>query len=319
MARHITRKQRQLREQKAHASTGEDLKNAEQAPTSRFFDYLRGNGLGLILSGIAFFLTPYFQLGIGFFLIGSVLLANDIWKDVVIHTQKRIYRIGFVTCGTLYFVGFALWLLWPCSLKVSATSSLPKYGPGSNLYGIPWSDGYARLDFKIRNPSDVDYDNFDAEISTDLTFEGVKQIGGIESCAIAQAGEVIRPTSQRMVGIMPVGPGATAGGVPAGPVDTNPTQYTVVAIGKDGEELAFSGDTAKRYRIRCDKFPANSEFTFVAALSVVNPVVNGRPPEPLRGAARAAARFGVKAKLDRLGRPRSISLPSCQMGQDCMP
>jgi len=120
-----------------------------------------------------------------------------------------------------------------------------------------------------------------------------------------------------MVGVVPVGPNTAIGGVPVGPVETNPTGYTLVAIGKDGEELAFSGDTSKRYRIRCDKFPASSELTFIAALSAVNPVVNGKPPDPLRGAARAAVRLSLKAKLDRLGRPRSVKIPDCQMGHDC--
>jgi hypothetical protein len=156
MARHSTRKQRQQREQEGHArAAAEDLKNLKQNPTSRLLGYLRGNGIGLILSGIAFFLTPYFRLGIGFFLTGSVLLAVDIWKEVAVPAPKRTHRVAFVTGCALYFVSFLLWLLWPCSLDVSASSSIPKYGPGSNLYGIPWSDSYARLDLKMKNASDV--------------------------------------------------------------------------------------------------------------------------------------------------------------------
>jgi len=143
------RKQRQLPESECHLGTGaQDLRNAEQSQQSvgsRLLKYLRGNGFGLVLSGIAFFFTPYFQLGVGFFLIGSALLAVDVWNEVAAATQKRFHRVAFLIACALYIAGFAVWLLWPCSLEVSANSSVPKYGPGSNLYGILWSDAYARL------------------------------------------------------------------------------------------------------------------------------------------------------------------------------
>ena len=278
--------------------------------------YFRRNGLplALMLSGVAYIFLPYFWLFIGLFLVGTVLFAFDVWKEAIVPKQNIISKIVFAIACLSIFTAFATWLFLPVPLQMSVRSTVPQYGENSNIYGIVWSKDFSQMDFTLKNSGDADYDNFDVEISTDLTFEGLKQTGGISTCAIAPAGSVIHFTNQKMVGGTPVGPRTMVGGVPVGPAETNPNEYEIVGIGPNGE-LTFSGNTAKKYRIRCDKLPANSEETFIAALSVIN--LPKKLGEPLGGPPRPALWCTVKAKFTYLGRPRSVLISECKMGQDC--
>ena len=131
------------------------------------------------------------------------MLALDVWREVVAPKKTTISKSIFWIICVLSFLVFAIWLYFPVEFSLSVSSSVPRYGASSNLYGIPWFDDYARLDLTMKNSGDVAYDDFDVEIFTDLTFEGVKQIDGIGSCAIAPASPRIRPTSQRMNGVLP--------------------------------------------------------------------------------------------------------------------
>jgi hypothetical protein len=322
MNHRLTKKQLERHEQEVRRQVKADKTKAAAANNAgvRPPGYLRRNGLplGLLIGGIGLFASRYFWLGVSLFLVGAILLAIDVWNEVVFPKRNKLSKIIFGIGCALASVPFAVWLFLPVPFELSVKSTVPQYGSGSNVYGILWSDVYSRLDFTLKNSSDVDYDNLDAEISTDLTFEGLKQTDGIATCTIAPATKALRPTSQRVVGGIPVGPHTMIGGVPVGPVDTNPTQYTIIAKGGHGE-LLFSGDTAVKYRIRCDKLPANSEDSFVAALSVMNPFIGDKPPEPLRAAARLPVWCTVKARFSQLGRPRSVTIPECKMGQYCKP
>jgi hypothetical protein len=226
MKHHLTKKQRRRQElevqRRAGANEMEHLGNSTsiQAP-----GYVRRNGLpfGLLLSGLVYFLTPYFWLFVGLFLLGATLFAIDVWKEAVVPKQTKISKLIFGTTCLLIFAALATWLFLPVPLQLSVRSIVPKYGAGSNIYGIFWSNDFAQMDFTLKNSSNADYDNFDAEILTDLTFEGIKQTGGIATCAIAPAGTVLRPINQKMVGGIPVGPHEMMGGVPVGPAETNPS------------------------------------------------------------------------------------------------
>jgi len=243
-----------------------------------------------------------------------------IWKEVVAPRQNEISKIIFGAACFLIFAGFVVWLFLPVPLQLTVQSTIPKYGPGSNIYGILWNDYFAQVDFTLKNQSNSDYEKFDAEIYTDLTFEGVKQTGGISTCAMAPAGPVLHPINQRMVGGIPVGPHEMIGGVPVGLAETDPQEYEVVGVGPNGE-LTFSGDTATKYRIRCDKLPANSDATFVAAVSVVNVNLKSESlGKPLRGSPRLPLWWcTLKTKFTYLGRPRSITVSECKMGRTCAP
>jgi len=311
MKRHPTKKQR--KRQEAQKAEGREV--SESSANTQTPGYFRRNGLplALLLSGVAYIFIPYFWLFVVLFLAGAALLAIDVWKEVVLPKDSRSAKlIFFIVCSLLSAI-FAVWLFFPVPLRLSVTSTIPRYGENSNIYGIMWSNDFSQMDLTLKNSGDADYDNFDAEISTDLTFEGLKQTGGISACAIAPTNSVIHPINQKM-----------AGGVPLGPAETNPTQYKIVGFGPNGEITSFSGDTAQKYRIRCDKFPANSEETFTAALSVINLAVAkkqlGTPPQlgtALRLPPKIPSWCTMRAKFTYLGRPRSAIISQCKVGQDC--
>jgi hypothetical protein len=296
---HLTRKQRQAQVDKAKQV---EAKGASAQPSS----YLRRNGLplGVLLAGLGFILPRYFWIGVGCFVVGAGLLAFDVWKEVVIPKRGKTSKIIFAIVCLLAAATFLFWLFQPVPLQFAASSNVEKYGPDSVLFGIPWSKDYAALHFKLKNPGPIDYDDFDAELSTDLMIEELRLTDGLASCSIAPVGERFHPISQKMVG-----------GVPVGPVDMN-SSYQIVSVGKNGEIL-YSGSTAHSYRIRCDKFPANSESAFLAAISVMNPFVDGKPPAVLHAAPRPVAWCTVKVRFATLGRPRSITISECKMNQDC--
>ena len=282
-------------------------RQANQENSVRNPSYLRRNGLplGLFLAGLGFILPRYFWFGVACVVSGGGLLAIDVWKESIVRKQGRINRVMFWVLFSFVGIIFLFWLFHRVPLQLTASSMVPRYGAGSTVFGIPWSDSYAELQFKLRNPSSIDYDNFDVHVSTDLTIEGLRMIGGLAPCSVAPSGEQSLVTTQKFVGDAPVGP--------AKPDDK---QYTVLNLLRNGE-VSYSGDIAREYRIRCDRLAANSESNFVAALSVMNPLVNGRPPSILRAPPRPVAWCTIKATFETLGRPRSITISNCKIGQAC--
>jgi hypothetical protein len=49
----------------------------------------------------------------------------------------------------------------------------------------PWETQYSEMLFHIKNPESFDYDNFDAEISTNLVIGELRQLRGLSDCKIA--------------------------------------------------------------------------------------------------------------------------------------
>src|SRR5215471_15092471 len=170
MNHRLTKKQKEQIEREArNQARPNELKNTiSNNGTVGILGYLRKTGpLGMVIGVIGLFFSPYFWLGIALFALGAVLLGIDIWKEVVIPKHSKRGKIVFVVVSLLLGTGFLFWLFQPVSLALSALSIIPKYGAGSNPYGIPWSDEYSQLDLELTNPSDVDYVDFDAEVSTD--------------------------------------------------------------------------------------------------------------------------------------------------------
>lgn len=206
--------------------------------------------------------------------------------------------------GSVCVLGW--WILRPVGIELRATSTVPLYGPGTVVSGIEWKAEYSQLNLMVRNTSRNDYGDLDVEITTDLMFEDLRPQSGLASCNIGRSGEPFEKTVQKIVG-----------GVPVGPANFVPEKYAVMAVGKDGRILSLSDKTNRTYRIRCEHFPADSQNTFVAALSVVNPMVNGNPPLELYGPARPARQFSARVNL-RVGvLRRSGTIAGCQMAQTC--
>lgn len=239
-----------------------------------------------------------------------------------LHTHWRSAQTVIGISLAFGLVGFlSWWILKPARIELEAVSKVPTYGEGSVLGGITWHKEYVQLDLTIRNASDDDYRDFDAEITTDLMFEDLRQESGLASCMILRSGKPFDATSQRMVGVKPTvdenGTLRAEGGVPVGPVDATGDQYTVIAVDKNGQIISISGKTNRTYRIRCDKVPASSQNNFVAALSVVNPPINGKLGPALYGPPRPATQFSAKIKLTMGVLKRSLRIVNCRIGQTC--
>jgi hypothetical protein len=217
---------------------------------------------------------------------------------------------------------FSWWILRSADIELRATSSVPAYGPDSNISGIHWQSEYSELDLMVRNAGPDDYTSLDIEITTDLMFEDLRPQTGLASCIIARSGEPFEVTSQKIVGGVPVGDPTGGnpkmlGGVPVGPADTSGKNYTVIAVDKNGHVISISGQRNRTYRIRCETFPANNQNNFVAALSVINPFIHSRPPAKIYETARPATKFSAKIKLIRGVLRKSIVILDCKMGQTC--
>ncbi len=306
MNHHPTKKQRErlARKQKT-ISEAQEGDAAKVSP-----GYLQRNGipLGLVAGGVGAVVFPqYFWAAIACIIFGLTGVAVDVWRQIVLPKRSKTSKSIFIAVCSVIVLAFGIWVFLPIPFEFSVRTIAPKYGPNSTPFGIPWINDFSELRFTLRNKSDVDYENFDAEITTDLTFEGMKQIDGIAPCAIAPARTAGRPTSQFMTG-----------GVPVGPVNTTVTNYVIAEVLADGE-VVYTGDTARKYRIRCDKLPGKSEIHFFAALSAIKPIGIGQHPETLRSPAKAADWCTIRAKFTQLGRPRSFTISECKAGHDCQP
>jgi len=287
---------------------------------SRAAKYAVKIGLPLVLIGIgiSLFFTPNFWTGVIIFCIGIWLATRDIARQPFVRRLKRRDKIFLRIAYVAAVLAFAWWLFRPVQVELQASSNVPTYGEGTDVSGIHWTKEYSDLRLSVRNNSDLDYDNLDIAVTTDETFVDLRQTSGLASCTIAPEGEPFFVTSQRMVGGMPIGPGKMAGGVPIGPADTSGQNYTVIAVDKTGRIISISGGVNQTYRIRCEKFPAHNVNTFVAALGIINPIIHGQFPNGLLYALpKPATRFSARINFTTSGRPRTVAISDCKMGQAC--
>jgi hypothetical protein len=73
----------------------------------------------------------------------------------------------------------------PVLLQIRATSQVQTYGPGSQINGIEWLPGYSDFYLFMTNLDSIDYDDIDAEVSTDLVITNLRQItrvGRLQNC-----------------------------------------------------------------------------------------------------------------------------------------
>jgi hypothetical protein len=262
-------------------------------------------GPGIIFGGWQE-MTSHFTIGAVIVCVGALVSLLEVISDEFFN-KKCHYALQVILVGAIFGL-FDLFLIFivmdAAPLVVYATSTVPKYGQFSAPYGIEWRSEYSQLNFTLKNSSDKDYENFDAEISTDLVFEKIKQIRGLEDCKI----EGTHPTGDVTNQLM-------AGGVPVGPVEVNPGEYKVVPADKDGRIIGPElGGADTKYRIRCDRLPAKSNADFFAALEAVN---IGRMSGPIFSPPRAAGWISVEAKFQTSGRVRAKTISKCAMQKLC--
>ena len=199
------------------------------------------------------------------------------------------------------------WIFRAAPLEVATTSSVPIYGPGSKINGIDWQPYYSDLQFYIRNPSKFDYDNLDAEISTDLVMNDIQPLRVLGSCKIVSTHPPVQVHWQEM-----------EGGKPIGPVDSPSASYKVVPLDKNGKPIIPVSGADWSYRIRCDKVPSNSQFDFFAALAVVNQSTSDTPiGASLYGTPRPAKWVSIRAEFQTSGQNREKKISECPIGTNC--
>lgn len=263
-----------------------------------------GVPLGLIALGIALMAWNLFYPGIVIMYLGAALFGLDIMYEKFFSELTFRTKIVFVSANLIVIVATSwLFIFVPAHFKVSASSTVPStYGPGSKMDGIDWQKQYSVLRFHIMNDSNFDYENFDAEISTDLVIGKMRLFHGISECKIAGVHSEAEIHWQHMVG-----------GQPVGPLDDPNYDYQVIPVGPDGKPIVPVSGGDWSYRIYCNRIPANTQLDFVSALEVVNEPGNAQ----LYGPPKAASWISLKARFQTSGRSRLEIISRCPMGKPC--
>jgi hypothetical protein len=264
--------------------------------------------LTVVALGITLMTVNLFWSGVVTLSAGLVLLALDLAYETFLLGWPRPVQIilGIVYLAAILIVS-QKWIFRAAPFGVFASSGVPIYGPGSNVNGIDWRPYLSDLNFSIKNPSPLDYDNFDAEVSTNLVMTGLQKVRALSACNVAGTHQGIQVHNQRIVG-----------GQPVGPVDDSGSEYQVIPMDKDGKPLLPVSGGDWSYRIRCDKLPANSEFDFFSALEVVNEPNSHSPVgSRLFGDPQAASWISITARFQTSGRNREETISRCPMTSYC--
>src|SRR5271165_3416219 len=161
---HLTRAQRAAHQKHLNEQT-------PTAPAETLVGYTQRLGLPLVMLGVGSIVPLHFWWSISVIYAGAVLALFALRKERLYQEankkRKRLYRSAYVLPVCI----FTAWLFWPNSIKMTAYSIVPLYGPGSTIHGMHWRPEFAEVTFSVENPSGVDLDNFDMIVSTDLRLE----------------------------------------------------------------------------------------------------------------------------------------------------
>jgi hypothetical protein len=267
--------------------------------------------LGVATGVILVLVPPESQLVTAFWIVLAFsMLVYPTFQLVkaVLRVKTQRLQILFALIFLSGLFGFLSWWLFrPMPIELQFSSSVPLYGSGSDITGIRWKDRYSYFRLLVRTVGDADYDSLDMSVTSDLMFADLRQENGVASCVIAPEGEPFpNAISQPLVG-----------GRPFGTADATGDDYTAAAIDRSGQLISISGNIKRTYRIRCEKFPAHSQNSFVGALVVVNPFPGGKVPTKLFGPPRAANQISATFSFKISGHPRNAAILNCKTGQTC--
>ncbi len=117
------------------------------------------------------------------------------------------FKLIFIAVYLAIIVAISLkWIFVAAPLDVHAESDVPVLGQGSNVNGIEWDSRFSQLYFSVGNPTTTDYDDFEAQVSTDLVISSLKELNGLSDCTIASTHPPMQAHFQRYVDGKPVGP-----------------------------------------------------------------------------------------------------------------
>ncbi len=268
--------------------------------------YIRDLGIPVALVAFgAYIFGSSFWLGFFAFFAGITLLLRGMKKESFYKKSPIARRVSWAVYVTLCVV--SLWYSFrPMRVEQFASSTLVNYGPGTEIGGIYWKPEFSEFHLNLRNDSETAYEDFDAAITTDLSIKALKEIHGISSCSVGPSDPQFDATVQPEIG-----------GVPVGPAVTNNNDYAVVALDKDGVPIRISGGISKTYRFHCDKFLPGDEQSFVGALVVLNPFVNGKAPARLYAYPKPASWVSTRSKFKASGRDHNADITECRMEVSC--
>jgi hypothetical protein len=166
-----------------------------------------GVPLGISALGVTIIALDGFAWGVFLLYFGLALLAIDVAYEEFFKKWSKWTRIAVgITYLALIIAASHVWIYRPDPIAIWATSSVPTYGPGSNIHGVKWDSKYSGLNFYIKNPTSMNYDNFEAEIVTDRLIADLREIHGLSDCKIASAYTPFDVHWQHMQDGQPVGP-----------------------------------------------------------------------------------------------------------------
>jgi hypothetical protein len=267
-----------------------------EEPKSLWFEHVilrLGVPISAIFFGISLMAAGIFTWGVIWLTIGLLVLIGDIFYKYARFWSRR----NQVQLVASYFliVSFIcwFWIFTPAPLELSAGSNYAKYGNGSTIHGIKWEPEYSYVEISISNPSNSDYEKFDASITTDMEIAAMNKDAGLNVCQIGPANrpkqDVIAQEHDKYGN--PVG---TASDTIHG------RHYFFSLVTPDGQEFLANG-TDKTYRVVCDKLLARSSMTLFAATVSFNSKTNQYD------LGRYAKNLSVKANYEKSGRGREQS------------
>jgi hypothetical protein len=272
-----------------------------------------GVPLGFVGVGATLMTANHFLWGIVLLYMGLGMLAFDVSYEAFF---RKLPKLAKVSAGVVYVVliviGSRLWVFLPAPLEMFSSSGATVYGSGSKLHGIEWLPRYSELTVDINNPTPLDYDNFDAQLTTDLVINHLVQATGLGECRIGAVHDDEPPHWQHMQNNQPVGP-----------MDDPHWGYEVVPYDKHGNPAAPFLGADWTYRIRCDKIPAKSHVRLFGALVVVNEHVYDKPgcfapcPWPFFDPPKPAKWVTLVARFQTSGRNRTRDIARCVVGSTC--
>jgi hypothetical protein len=152
----------------------------------KFVKYLRAiGGVGLLVggSGVMWTSPKLFWYAAAFLYVGFLVLLIDGFREPNIGQLTRwAWLIAIVGVALAFSLGI---VLYPATLKITATCYEGKYKQGENIYGIEWDEGMSDLRVDIHNPTDRDYDHLDVVVIPEgVLIRDQKQVTNIPGVSV---------------------------------------------------------------------------------------------------------------------------------------
>jgi hypothetical protein len=149
--------------------------------------------IGLVIAiGVAMTGAIDFYVGIVLVVAGAVWAISDFRKAFHSEPIKDTFGIIAIALLCIAFV-YHSYVFAPINVSILVTPD--NYAAGENVLGIEWKENYFPITIVLENPTDVDYDDFDARFvpggprfgdkdPKSVLIAKANAIGGINNCII---------------------------------------------------------------------------------------------------------------------------------------